>query len=683
MSEPLAPGFDPVSYEEWLEKATDGDASVEAVTHLDDGVEAKWLYTSDDALAPDPAGLPLRTPFTRAVRAGRHWQVRQENANPDRSRANSEILEDLLGGTTEVSILFDRAARIGAAPEDHAFLLGRGDSGIAISTLSDLSQVLDGVLLEVARVALDAGSAFLPAAAFLVGIWEERGLDPEDVLGSFRADPIGSFAREGELPYSPEEGLAYAAQLALESARTYPAVRALGVDTSPYVDGGATPAWELAIALSTALEHLRAGDGIGLEPAAVARTLEFTLTVGTDQFLEMAKFRAARRLWSRVLEECGVEPDSRSSATYARTSSRVMTWIDPWVNMIRTTTATFAAGAAGADGVSVTPFDRPLGEPTELGRRIARNTQTIVQDEASIGRTADPLAGSWYGESLTDQLAEAAWERFQEVERTGGMVEALRSGAIQTTLTEGAERFEDELIHRDKVMTAVNEFPILGDDGTEAEPFDREPLARLEADRLTESDPVDCSALAGEDLDGLLARAVELARAGARIDEMIYALDGAPDEVDPITPRPDAAPFERLRKVASDHESKTGQTLQMFLACPGPIASHVSQANWAKSFFESGGITTVPSGPLPDNAAQAEALSDGGFKVAAVCAGKDIPPEDVADLVAGLRKAGAEFVYLARPAPGVEEVAGADDVVRDGVDMLITLAGALGRLGVK
>ncbi|MFM8520035.1 MAG: methylmalonyl-CoA mutase family protein, partial [Solirubrobacterales bacterium] len=335
------------------------------------------------------------------------------------------------------------------------------------------------------------------------------------------------------------------------------------------------------------------------------------------------------------------------------------------------------------DGVSVTPFDRPLGEPPELGRRIARTTQTIVQDEASIGRTADPLAGSWYGESLTDQLAEAAWERFQELERNGGMVETLRSGAIQATLTEGAERFEDELIHRDKVMTAVNEFPILGDDGTEAEPFDREPLAKLEADRLTESDPVDCSALAGEDLDGLLGRAVELARAGARIDEMIYALDGAPDEVDPITPRPDAAPFERLRKVASDHEAKTGETLQMFLACPGPIASHVSQANWAKSFFESGGITTVPSGPLPDNAAQAAALSDGGVKVAAVCAGKDIPPEDVADLVAGLREAGAEFIYLARPAPGVEEVAGADDVVRDGVDMLITLAGALGRLGVK
>ncbi|MFM9053590.1 MAG: methylmalonyl-CoA mutase family protein, partial [Solirubrobacterales bacterium] len=382
------------------------------------------------------------------------------------------------------------------------------------------SQVLDGVLLEVARVALDAGSAFLPAAAFLVGIWEERGLDPKDVLGSFRADPIGSFAREGELPYSPEEGLAYAAQLALESGRTYPAVRALGVDTSPYVDGGATPAWELAIALSTALEHLRAGDGVGLEPAAVAGTLEFTLTVGTDQFLEMAKFRAARRLWSRVLEECGVEPDSRSSATYARTSSRVLTWVDPWVNMIRTTTATFAAGAAGADGVSVTPFDRPLGEPTELGRRIARNTQTIVQDEASIGRTADPLAGSWYGESLTDQLAEAAWERFQEIERNGGMVETLRSGAIQTTLTEGAERFEDELIHRDKVMAAVNEFPILGDDGTEAEPFDREPLAKLEAARRPESDPGPCSARAGEDLAGRLGRAVELARAGARIDEM-------------------------------------------------------------------------------------------------------------------------------------------------------------------
>ena len=683
MSEPLAPGFDPVSYEEWLEKATGGDPSAEPVTRLGDGVEAKWLYTSADVLAPDPAGLPLREPFVRGVRSGRAWQVRQENGTPERPRANAEILEDLLGGATEVTVLFDRAARISAAPEDPAFHSGRGDAGIAISTMTDLSEVLDGVLLDVARVALNAGSAFLPAAAFLAAIWEQRGIEPEAALGSFRADPLGTLAGEGQLPYSAEEGLAYAARLALESARTYPAVRALGVDTSPYVEAGATPAWELAIALSTALEHLRAGDAEGLEPAAVARTLEFTLQAGSDQFLEMAKFRAIRRLWSRVLEECGVEPDSRHSATYARTSGRMLTWVDPWVNMLRTTTATFAAGAAGADGISVTPFDRPLGPPGELGRRIARNTQTIVQDEASIGRTADPLAGSWYGESLTDQLANAAWERFQEIEGAGGMVEAIRSGAVQATLIDQADRFEDELLHREKVMTAVNEFPILGDDRTGTEPFDTAPLARLEADRLAESDPVDCSALAGEDLDRLFDRAIGLARAGARIDEMIYALDGAEEEADPLTPRPDAAPFEQLRKVAADHEAKTGKTLQLFLACPGPIASHVAQANWAKSFFESGGITTVPSGAVPGNEELADAFSAGRFEVAAVCAGKDTEPDQVADLITRLRKAGATFVYLVRPAAGVEEVAGADDVVRDGVDMQITLAGALGRLGVS
>ncbi len=350
MNEPLAPGFDPVGYEEWREKATGGDDSVETVTPLGDGIEAKWLYTSTDALAPDPAGLPLRDPFVRGVRAGRAWQVRQENGNPERARANSEILEDLLGGVTELTVLFDRAARTSSAPEDPAFLAGRGEGGIAISTLSDLSEVLDGVLLDVARVALDAGSAFLPAAAFLAGIWEEREIEPELALGSFRADPLGTLAGEGQLPYSAEEGLAYAARLALDSARIYPAVRALGVDTSPYVQGGATPAWELAIALASALEHLRAGDAEGLEPRAVARTLEFTLSVGSDQFLEMAKFRAIRRLWSRVLEECGVEPELRHSATYARTSGRMLTWVDPWVNMLRTTTATFAAGAAGAGG---------------------------------------------------------------------------------------------------------------------------------------------------------------------------------------------------------------------------------------------------------------------------------------------------------------------------------------------
>ena len=683
MTESLASDFEPVTYEQWVEKATGGEAGVETVTRLEDGIEAKWLYTSADALAPDPAGLPREFPFVRGNRAGRPWQVRQECARPDRPKANAEILEDLMGGATEVMVAFDRAARAGAAPGEPEFAAGRGQAGIAISTLDDLSQVLEGVFLDIARVALDSGASFIPASALLAALWKENGIAPEDALGSFRADPLGAIAREGVVPWSPEEGLELAAALAVETGREYPQVRSLGVDTTPYADAGATAAWELAIAIATGLEHLKACSAVGLDPGATASRIEFTLSIGPDQFLEMAKFRAIRRVWARVLEECGVEPDRRSSVTYGKTSGRMMTWIDPWVNMLRVTTATFAAGAGGADGITVTPFDRPIGEPGPLGRRIARNTQTVVQDEAFIGRIADPLAGSWYGESLTDQLAEAAWERFREIERGGGQAEALRSGAIAATMADLADRREEDILHRRQVMTGVNEFPLLGEDGTEPEVFDATSLARLDSERLTERPQVDCSSLAGEDFDGIFGRAVSLAIAGARIDEMVYAIDGAPEELEALRLRPDAAPFEVLRKTALDHTAKTGETPRMYLACMGPIAAHVQIANWAKSFFECGGIETVQSGALAGNDEQVAAFEAGGFEVAAVCVGRDSESAEVADLVAKLRQAGASWIYLAGADAETAEAAGADEVVRNGVDMMVTLAGALGKLGVR
>jgi len=683
MAEPLADGFPEITFDEWREKATGGDPEVATVTELEDGVEAKWLYTRADQLAPDPAGLPRERPFVRGTRAGRPWQIRQVNDHPDRKAANREILEDLMGGVTEVTIRFDEAARRGLDPSSPEFTAVRGMDGIAISTLDDLSEVLDGVFLDVAGIALEAGASFLPAAGLLTGLWQENGIGPDQALGSFRADPIGTLARDGMLPFRPEEGLVLAAGLAVGTSREYPSVRSLGVDTSIYVEAGATAAWELAIALSTGLEHLRACEAAGLGPGETAAQIEFTLDVGPDQFLEMAKFRAIRRLWSRVLEECGVAEARRYSTTYAHTSHRMITWVDPWVNMVRVTTAGFAAGAAGADGLTITPFDQPLGQPGYLGRRIARNTQTILQDEASIGRLADPLAGSWYGESLTDQLARAAWERFQAIEAEGGMLSALTSGMVSGALAEAADHREEEMLHREKVMTGVNEFPILDEDGVERVRIDRKDLAARDARRLAEKPGVDCDVLRETEPEEILDRATSLAVSGARIDEVRDALGTEETDFDALKIRPDAAPFEMLRRAADAFVEQHGENPRMYLACMGPISSHVGQANWAKSFFESGGIETVPSGPLSGNDEQAEKFKQGGFKVAAVCAGKDAEPEQVTDLVEKLRGAGAVWVYMVNSSPELNSVAGADEVVKDGVDMLEVLGGALGMVGVE
>ena len=197
MTESLDGGFDRVTFEQWSEAATRGDENVAMMTLLENGVEAKWLYTPEDEIAADPSGLPGKAPFVRGTRAGRHWQIRQEQTNPDRARANAEILEDLNGGVTEVTLRFDRAAREGLVPGTPEFDAARGIDGIAISNLDQLSQVLDGVYLDMAGVALEAGASAPAAAGLLAAHWRENGVAPEAALGSFRYDPLGTIARTG------------------------------------------------------------------------------------------------------------------------------------------------------------------------------------------------------------------------------------------------------------------------------------------------------------------------------------------------------------------------------------------------------------------------------------------------------------------------------------------------------
>lgn len=686
MSESLADGFDAVSFEQWSEAATKGDENVALMTLLENGVEAKWLYTPEDAIAPDPSGLPGQAPFTRGTRAGRHWQIRQEQTNPDRVRANAEILEDLNGGVTEVTLRLDRAAREGLAPGTSEFDDARGIDGIAISDLNHLGEVLDGVFLDMAGVALDAGASAPAAAALLAAHWRENGVAPEAALGSFRYDPLGTLARTGALPASPEDALAAAGDLAAGAARDWPNVRALAVDTGVYVEAGATAGWELGIAVATGVEYLRAATAAGLDPAAAAARIEFTLAAGPDQFLEMAKFRAIRRLWARVLEVSGVEESARHSATYGATSARMTTAVDPWVNMLRGTAAAFAAGTGGADGVTVTPFDRMIGQPADLGRRIARNTQIILQDESSLGRIADPLAGSWYGEELTDEVAKAGWERFREIEREGGALAALRSGLIATTLAGLADEREDDLNHRRRVMTGINEFPLLGDDGTEPQVPDRSKVAGDGA-RLNQRPELSGFGRLTEALPGeRLAAATSLASSGARIDELDAAVAGEAFSLPGLNPRHDAIPFEKMRRAALEHEKSGGERPQIYLACMGTIASHVSYANWAKSFFEVAGVETVPSGALDGNEAQAKTLADGGFRMTAICAGRNQSPEDLADLVARLREAGAEYIFMVNSTPELNEAAmkaGADELVRNGLNLSVVLTATLDRLGVE
>ena len=597
--EPLAAGFDEVALPDWEARARGkDDAERPLTTQLDDGVEARWLYTAEDELAPDPGGAPGHAPFVRGVRAGRPWDIRQEHGQAERRAAHDAILEDLEGGVTAVCVRFDRAARSGAAPGSDAFAAARGRDGVAISTLDDLDEVLADVQLDLAPIALDAGAAGPAAAALLLALWERRGHDPAALKGALRVDPIGAAASDGLVAGQLEGAVAAAGRLAAEVAGRLPDVTVLAVDTRAFVDAGASAVQELALAVSAGVAYLRAMEAAGLEPAAAARRLELTLSVGPDEFLELAKLRALRRLWARVLEASGVEEDLRWSATYARTARRMLAGVDPWVNMLRDTSAAFAAAAGGADGISVTPFDAVLGDPGPLGRRIARNTQLILADESQLARVGDPAGGSWYVESLTDELARAAWAQLQELEGTGGVIAALADGSLAATLGARADDRREQIATRARTLTGVNAFALLDEEPVKRPPApDLDELVRREAERL-DGGPADVSAITDGEPGGRLQAAIDAATAGARIDELVTALVGGElAHVEPLPAARDAEGSRRWRRLgrSASESPESGST--------GSVATATSSVSTLPSAASSAASASVLSVDCSDSSA--------------------------------------------------------------------------------
>ncbi|HEU5470401.1 MAG TPA: methylmalonyl-CoA mutase subunit beta [Actinophytocola sp.] len=379
----LAGDFPPVTREQWLALA--GPLEKLANTTYD-GIVRAPLYTADDVTAaPGPVG---NAPG---------WDVRQRHDVPDAAA----ILDDLEHGVTSLWLV--------DLPADA------------------LPELLREVYLDLAPVTLDAGAEFATAAQTLLRIHEDKGIAPDAVRGNLGADPLGLRASTGA-----DTDPAAAARLASRVAAEFPALRAFVVDALPYHEAGGSDAQELGCALATGVAYLRAGTAAGLSPAAAAGQLEFRYAATVDQFLTIAKLRAARRLWARVGEVCGIT--GAAQLQHAVTSPAALTRRDPWVNMLRSTLACFAAGVGGADAITVLPFDSAVGLPDAFGRRIARNTQSILLEESHVATVLDPAAESWYVERLTDELAETAWEWFTEIERSGGMSAALDSGMIADRL---------------------------------------------------------------------------------------------------------------------------------------------------------------------------------------------------------------------------------------------------------
>ncbi len=685
--------FPPAGYGEWraLAEADLEGASFEQklVTHTYEGIDIQPVYTRRDRPGGDANGLPGLPPFVRgarplgAVRTG--WDLRQEHAHPDLGVAHQAILEDLKGGVTSLLLRFDAAARNGLDPDDPAAAELAGRDGLMVYHVADLDALLTEVYLHMIGLTLEAGAAFLPAAALLAALWEQRGVPPEEARGAFNADPLAVLARDGQLPMQPETTLAQLAELAAWTAVTYPQVTAVRVGTAPYHHAGATAAQDIAFGMATAVEYLRAMTRAGMDVDTAARQILFSISLGTHHFLAIAKLRAARRLWGRVVEVCGGSPAAGAMRVHARVSKRVLTHRDPHVNLLRNTVACYAAGLGGAEAVTSVPFDAPLGLPDDaLSRRIARNTVHVLQQEAHLNQVIDPPGGSWYLDWLTDQVAEKAWEIFREVERGGGMLRAIRTGWVAEQLDSAFAPRAKNFARRKEGITGVSEFPNVGERSVDRPAPDRAALRAAAVQRLRRAELTECS---GQPVTLSPCHLVTLSSEGASIGQLARALGFhvEPTVVAPLAPHPFAAPFEELRDASDAWLAAHGRRPRVFLANLGPVAHHTARATYAKNFFEAGGFEVIGNDGFRDAGAAAGAFAASGATVAVVCSSDKLYPEIVPQVTPKLKAAGARTVVLAGN-PGGNEVAwraaGVDRFIFIKCDVLGTLRELLCEEGV-
>lgn len=571
------------------ERLAEAPEAVLAATSYD-GFGIDPLYTSQPPAA-DP-GFPGAAPFTRGYRAGGNvttgWDVRARHTDADPAVLRRRVLADLMNGAASLWISV-------------------GGQGLPADRLGE---ALTDVHLDLAPVLLSAGHEYAEAADALLTAHADAEVPDGRVISHLGIDPLGTAARTGEACDVDEP-----VRFAVDRARERPHLGLLVADGTPVHGAGGSDAQELGWAIAAGTAYLRALHEAGTAPEDAAGRIEFRLAVGPDQFAGIAKLRAARAMWNQVLAAGGIDPRHRTMRVHATTSEAMMTRRDPHVNMLRTTLACFAAGIGGADAVTVEPFDSAVGLPDDFARRIARNTQAILQEESNLARVIDPAGGSFFVEALTKDLYGTAWAFLRRIEAAGGAARALDDGVLRAGVDDVWQRRRSDIAHRRAPLTGVSEFP----DAAET------PLERP-------TDPSRTPVPSG-------------------LPERRYAQE-----------------FEALRDRSDTQERTTGQRPTAFLATLGPVAAHTARASFATNLLAAGGVAAVDPGPLEGAEAAAHAFAGSGARIAVLCGSDELYTEHAEDTARALKGAGARRVLLAGKPRDVYRQAGVDGFAHQGCD---------------
>jgi methylmalonyl-CoA mutase len=519
-------------------------ADPESLTwHTPEGIDVKPLYTADDLAGIEGLGsLPGFAPFVRGPRATmyahRPWTIRQYAGFSTAEESNAFYRRNLAAGQMGLSVAFDLATHR-VYDSDHPRVVGDvGKAGVAIDSVEDMKILFDQIPLEKMSVSMTMNGAVLPCLAAYVVAGEEQGVDQAQLSGTIQNDILKEFMVRNTYIYPPEPSMRIVADIIEYTAQNMGRFNSISISGYHMQEAGATAVQELAFTIADGLEYVRYALDRGLDIDKFAGRLSFFFAIGMNFFMEVAKLRAARLLWHRVISQ--FEPSDPRSAilrTHCQTSGVSLTEQDPYNNVVRTAVEAMAAVLGGTQSLHTNSFDEALGLPTDFSARIARNTQLILAEETGIPKVVDPLAGSYYVEALTDQLVTDAWALIEEVEELGGMTKAVASGMPKLRIEESAARRQARIDRGEEVIVGVNAYQpenpehvdVLAIDNTDVR---RQQVARLEKVRAERDEQACTDALrrlaegaAGN--ENLLALCIEAARARATVGEMSDAMEQA------------------------------------------------------------------------------------------------------------------------------------------------------------
>ncbi len=698
--------FPVLSFDDWkkqVEKDLKGESfDKKLITKTYEEINLQPLYSSTDIKdLPQINNFPGFHNYLRGSNVSgysfKSWEIAQEYKQALPEDLNEALISDLKRGLNSISIILDNPTQLGI-DADQSKTGEVGKDGLSISGVRKMQVLFKDIDLTNQPINISCGFSALPITLLFTAYANETRTSLMNIKGSITSDPYEYLLTKGELPISLNQifdEMKLSTELMINSNS---AIKTIGVSGLHFNNAGANSVQELAFTLATVVDYLNEMISRGLKVDDVAKRIKFTFGIGSFYFMEVAKLRAARLLWSKILEAYDVKEENRKIFIHAKTSQFNQTYFDPFVNSLRTTTEAFSAIVGGVDSLQTNTYDESFNTTDDFSRRLARNTQIILKEESHLDQVIDPAGGSYFVEKLTDDIANVAWKLFQTIEEKGGMLKSIQSGFVQDEIVQVAELRKKDFAKRKSILVGTNMYANPKEEMMEIINQDLNAIYKKRVEyiqkyRITGEDKKHKSILeklqkiADTKSYELVDDAVEAFLEGASLGEITKSIRASAEKGISVTPFRQfrlSQMFEELRIASENYKKKTGSKLKVFLATMGPLKQFKARADFSKAFFEVGGFEIIyPNGfATPDEAVKA--AIDSKAQVVVICSTDDTYPELVSPIVNGIKEKSknVSVILAGYPKDQIEEhkKSGVDDFIYLGADVHLILSSLLKRI---